>query len=81
MYAGEVVDGQTVRAIVGTAEWAEQNLGGKWHDSESKIPVPGTWDETNGFQPLPYVDVPLIDIDGLGQASEPPPSPDLPDAG
>jgi hypothetical protein len=50
-YAGEVVDGQTIRAIVGTAEWAEQNLGGEWHNSESKIPVPGTWDEIYGFRP------------------------------
>lgn len=52
MYAGEVVDGQTIRAIVGTAEWAICNLGGEWHESESKIPVPGIWDELNGFQAI-----------------------------
>lgn len=52
MYAGEVIDGQTVRAIVGTAEWAIANLGGEWHDSELKIQVPGTWDELNGFQAI-----------------------------
>lgn len=51
-YAGEVVDGQTVQAIVGTAEWAVENLGGEWHDSENKIPVPGIWDAEHGFRPL-----------------------------
>jgi len=50
-YAGQVVDGQTIRAIVATAEWAEENLGGEWHDSLSKIAVPGTWDVEYGFRP------------------------------
>jgi hypothetical protein len=52
-YAGKVIDGNVVQAIVGTAEWAVVNLGGEWHDSETKIWVPGLWDEVNGFQPMP----------------------------
>lgn len=51
-YAGEVVDGFVVRAVVGTAEWAIQNLGGEWHESENKISVPGTWNEQDGFRSL-----------------------------
>lgn len=54
-YAGEIIDGKTVRSIVGTSEWAIENLGGEWHDSESKIPMPGTWDADYGFRPeQPY---------------------------
>lgn len=52
-YAGKVVDGVVVEAIVGTAAWAEENLGGEWHDSPTNIWIPGTWDEINGFQPMP----------------------------
>jgi hypothetical protein len=52
-YAGKVIDGGVVQAIVGTAEWAISNLGGEWHDSDDKIPVPGLWDEEHGFQPMP----------------------------
>jgi hypothetical protein len=55
-YAGKVEDGIVVEAIVGAAEWAESNLGGVWHDSDDKISVPGLWDETNGFQPMPAPD-------------------------
>lgn len=51
-YAGKVNNGVVVEAIVGTAEWAIANLGGEWYDSETKICVPGLWDEVNGFQPM-----------------------------
>lgn len=51
-YAGKVEDGLVVQAIVGTADWAIEYLGGEWHDSLNKIPVPGTWDEAYGFRPL-----------------------------
>ncbi len=51
-YAGEVVEGLTVRAIVGTASWAKRYLGGEWHNSLTKIDVPGTWDAEYGFRPL-----------------------------
>ena len=51
-YAGKVVDGIVVDAIVGTAQWAIENLGGEWYDSPMKIWVPGIWDEMKGFQPI-----------------------------
>lgn len=52
-YAGKIENGIVVQAIVGTADWAIENLGGEWHDSLEKIPVPGIWDSINGFQPMP----------------------------
>lgn len=51
MYAVEIVDGQVVRTIVASAEWATTNLGGHWIDSEVLVSCPGTWDETCGFRP------------------------------
>jgi hypothetical protein len=51
MYAVEIVDGQVVRTIVASAEWATTNLGGQWIDSEVLVHFPGTWDETYGFRP------------------------------
>ena len=74
-YAGKVNNGVVVEAIVGTAEWAIANLGGEWHDNETKIWVPGLWDETNGFQPMPTPE--QADEPGTGM-SEPEPSPDVP---
>jgi hypothetical protein len=68
-YAGRVNNGVVVEAIVGTAKWAIQNLGGEWHDSDDKIPVPGLWDEVNGFQPIP---APIDDEPNMGM-SEPNP--------
>ena len=52
-YAGKVENGIVVDFIVGTAQWAIENLGGEWHDSSTNIRLPGIWDETNGFQPMP----------------------------
>jgi hypothetical protein len=50
-YAGKVENGVVVNAIVGTAELSTELFGGEWHESDEKIPLGGTWDETNGFQP------------------------------
>jgi hypothetical protein len=72
-YAGRVNNGVVVEAIVGTAEWAIQNLGGEWHDSETKIRVPGLWDDANGFQPMPAPE--QADEPSTGM-SEPPPAPE-----
>jgi hypothetical protein len=51
-YAGKVEDGIVTQAIVGTAQWAETNLGGEWHDSSSKIGIGWLWDGTS-FTPPP----------------------------
>lgn len=51
-YAGKVEDGVVVDAIVGTAAWAMENLGGVWYNSDKKVPVPGLWDEQHGFRPM-----------------------------
>lgn len=57
MYAVEIVDGRVERIIVGTAEWAVENLGGQWVDSDVLVDCPGLWDNTNGFQPLLQIDI------------------------
>lgn len=54
-YACLIVDGVVADIVVGTSEWAEQNLEGVWRESESKIGVGWMWDENNGFRPpQPY---------------------------
>ena len=51
-YAGELdADGVCLRCIVGTAEWAETNLGGTWQDSPTKVGVGWTWSEADGWRP------------------------------
>ena len=50
-YAYKIENGVVVDGIVGTAAWAIDRLGGLWIDSDRKVWVGGTWDETNGFQP------------------------------
>lgn len=55
MIAVEVVNGTVVRSIVGTVEWATENLGGFWVHSETPVWLNGSWDEVNGFRPpSPY---------------------------
>jgi hypothetical protein len=55
-YAGKIEDGYVTQAIVGTAEWAIDNLGGEWVDSLDKIGIGWTWDADNGFRPeSPYL--------------------------
>jgi hypothetical protein len=54
-YAAKIEDGVVVEFIVGTAEWATNNFGGQWHDSETKVGAGWTWDEDYGFRPeQPY---------------------------
>ena len=50
-YAAKVTDGTVTQVIVGSAEWAEQRLGGLWVNSSTLIGIGWTWDEENGFQP------------------------------
>lgn len=51
MIAAEIVDGVVVRAIVGSAVWATETLGGFWIESDKPVWIGGTWSETDGFQP------------------------------
>lgn len=48
--AGQVVDGVCVQAIVGTAEWATEMLGGEWHDADQHIGIGWRWTHS-GWQP------------------------------
>lgn len=50
-YAAQIVDGTVTQVIVGTAEWANDRLGGTWIDTDTLVGIGWTWDETNGFQP------------------------------
>lgn len=52
MIAAEIVDGIVVRAIVGTASWATETLGGFWVESPTPVWIGGTWSEAEGFLPL-----------------------------
>jgi hypothetical protein len=38
-YAAELNDNVVIRVIVGTAEWATENLGGQWVDSPTKVGI------------------------------------------
>jgi hypothetical protein len=49
-YAVEIIDGVVGRVIVANAQWAIENLGGFWVDSDQLVGNGWTWDETNGFQ-------------------------------
>jgi hypothetical protein len=51
IYAGRVENGVVVECIVGTAEWAIENLGGEWYDSPLKVWIGGTWNNKDGFRP------------------------------
>jgi hypothetical protein len=45
-YAAHIVDGVVAQVIVGTADWATDNLGGTWVDSPHKV---GTgWELVDG---------------------------------
>ena len=41
----------TYTYTVGTAEWAEANLGGTWQDSPTKVGIGWTWSEADGWRP------------------------------
>jgi len=77
-YAGELdADGVCLRCIVGTAEWAEANLGGDWQDSPTKVGVGWTWSEADGWRPpQPSPDCVWDDVANVWDCPEPDPLPD-----
>lgn len=48
---GLVVDGIVVDGLNTNAQWASENLGGFWIDSDTPAWIGGTWNETDGFMP------------------------------
>lgn len=58
-YAYKIEDGVVTAGIVGTAEWATENIGGFWVDSPTKAWIGGTWDEENGLRPPPPPELPV----------------------
>jgi hypothetical protein len=54
---GLVTDGIIVDGANTNAQWAIDNIGGFWVDSATPAWVGGTWDETNGFQSIPEIEV------------------------
>ncbi len=61
-YAANIIDGVVAQVIVGTADWAVDNLGGMWVDSLVKVGA--GWAYIDGHivppapDPQPDVDVP-----------------------
>jgi len=51
LYAALIINGVVEQVIIGTSQWANENLGGLWIASETLVGIGWTWDETNGFQP------------------------------
>lgn len=52
MYTARVVNGVVKQVIVGDAQWASENLGGEWVDSEIKVGA--GWIIIEGvLQPIP----------------------------
>lgn len=61
-YAARIENGIVAQVIVGTAEWAIENLGGFWVDTPDKVWLGGTWNETDGFlPPEPEVVPPIVE--------------------
>lgn len=54
LYSALIIDGVVQQVIVGTAQWAIENLGGQWVDSDTLVGIGWTWDEINSFQ-LPVI--------------------------
>lgn len=52
MYAAQVDHGTVTDVIVGTADWANANLGGTWIGSDTKLGPGWTWDGST-FTPPP----------------------------
>lgn len=48
---GQVIDGIVVDGVNTNAQWATENLGGFWVDTDTLVWIGGTWDDVNGFQP------------------------------
>jgi hypothetical protein len=53
-YAAHIVDNQVTEVIVGTAEWATDNLGGQWVDSPVKVGIGWTFHGDHFRPPQPY---------------------------
>jgi len=51
MIAAQIKDGYVVQCIVGNSDWASEWLGGFWVNSQSKVGIGWTWNETDGFRP------------------------------
>lgn len=49
---GQVIDGIVVDGVNTNAQWAIENIGGLWVDADAPAWIGGTWNETNGFQPV-----------------------------
>jgi hypothetical protein len=60
-YAAELNDDVVVRVIVGTAQWATDNLGGTWVDSPVKVGSGWTHIDGQIVPPEPNPDVELPD--------------------
>lgn len=52
MYAVRIDNGIAVEVIVGSPEWAVENLGGEWVGSEAKVGIGWVWDG-HQFNPPP----------------------------
>ena len=50
-YACKVDNGVVVQVLVGSASWANENLGGFWVDSESKVGLGWLWNSEYGLRP------------------------------
>ena len=50
-YAYLIENGVVVDGLVGTAEWAVEQFGGLWVQTDTKAWIGGTWDEQLGFMP------------------------------
>jgi hypothetical protein len=55
-YAAKVEDGIVTQVIVGTAAWANDRLGGEWHDTDTLVGI--GWSYADGqFTPPPALEV------------------------
>jgi hypothetical protein len=50
-YAAHIIDGLVAQVIVGTAQWAADNLGGTWVDSPEKVGIGWIYDGTDIVPP------------------------------
>jgi hypothetical protein len=50
-YTAKIENGFVSQVIVGNASWANNNLGGFWVDTPTKVGGGWLWTEADGFQP------------------------------
>lgn len=50
VYACKIEDGVVTQVIVGSSDWASENLGGFWVHSDTKVGIGWLWDEQNGLR-------------------------------